>query len=74
MTIKVERLSKRFGREWILKSFDYQFDIGSYAILGNNGSGKSTLLKMLAGIIQPSSGSVSYSDSGQVIKPESFYC
>lgn len=73
MTITAQGLSKRFGREWIFKSFDYQFEEGSYAILGNNGSGKSTLLKTLAGIIQPTRGGVRYHIEGESISPEQYY-
>lgn len=45
-----------------LKNISFEIKKGEFfGIVGRNGSGKSTLLKMLAGIYQPTSGSVSIS-------------
>ena len=54
------RNSKSFHREfWALRDVDAFFDHGSTtALLGPNGSGKSTLLQIIAGVIQPTYGSV----------------
>jgi ABC-type polysaccharide/polyol phosphate transport system ATPase subunit len=41
---------------------DVSFDVGrgeTFCVIGENGSGKSTLLQLVAGILQPSSGTVS---------------
>ena len=53
-------LSIRFGEQVVLNgatlAIHQQDRVG---LIGNNGSGKSTLLKIIAGVMQPDSGSVS---------------
>jgi ABC-type multidrug transport system ATPase subunit len=73
--ITLDKLSKRFNREWIFRDLSFQFKAGStYAITGGNGSGKSTLLHVLSGIMPPSSGTITYqSPSGEHIAHEDFY-
>jgi len=45
---------------WALKDVSLEIPEGSmYALVGHNGSGKSTLLRCIAGIYQPTEGSVS---------------
>jgi len=53
--------SQKFKEEfWALRDVDLTIDSGStVGLIGPNGSGKSTLLKMIGGILQPDSGSVS---------------
>jgi ABC-type multidrug transport system ATPase subunit len=63
MKIVTENLGKRFNREWVFRNLNYQFNSGNiYVITGPNGSGKSTLMQVLWGQMQPSAGSVNYSD------------
>lgn len=58
-------LKSLFGREkltmelWALRDLSFTIDRGEkIALIGRNGSGKTTLLRLLAGIIEPSSGSI----------------
>ena len=68
MTIRLEHISKRYGRNWILKGIDWDFEPGSStAITGPNGSGKSTLLKIISGGLAPSTGNVIFERSGEEI-------
>lgn len=54
-------LGKRFGSRTVLKGLSGELrPRRAVAITGPNGSGKSTLLNLLAGVMRPSSGSVSY--------------
>lgn len=39
------------------------------SFVGPSGCGKTTLLKMVAGLIQPSSGTIAYRDTGRPIRP-----
>jgi len=74
MKITLEKLSRRFNREWIFKDIDYTFEQGqSYAILGINGSGKSTLLQVLSGALTPSSGNLAYTLNSQKVDVEGIY-
>jgi len=71
MKIKLSDVGKRFNREWIFKGANIEFDqTKAYAITGANGSGKSTFLQTVAGLLQPSSGKVAYTQKGVAIDPE----
>jgi ABC-type molybdenum transport system ATPase subunit/photorepair protein PhrA len=58
--ILIEGLIKQFGRFAALRGVSAEFAAGKfYVILGDNGAGKTTLLRALAGLAQPTRGTVS---------------
>mgnify|MGYP004530823911 FL=1 len=58
-TIELHHIAKRFGDRICIRDFDYiVLKNQRLGIIGPNGCGKSTLLKIIAGIIQPDSGTV----------------
>ena len=58
-SVVVQSLSVRYRNTTALHNVDAQFESGSLTTLvGHNGSGKSTLLQVLAGIVEPTTGSV----------------
>ncbi|MBE8221954.1 MAG: ABC transporter ATP-binding protein [Bdellovibrionales bacterium] len=58
-TLKINHLSKKFGKTIVLQDVSLSVSQGStYALLGPNGSGKTTLLKSLMGSIFYDTGSV----------------
>jgi phospholipid/cholesterol/gamma-HCH transport system ATP-binding protein len=57
--IKVERLTKSFGRQEVLRGLDLEVPTGSITvIIGRSGGGKSVLLKHLLGLLRPDAGRV----------------
>lgn len=74
INITVEKLGKKFNREWIFKNFDHSFRSGEvYAITGPNGSGKSTLMQILWGQMPASSGIIKYKTSDTEISHDEVY-
>jgi len=59
--IIVSRVSKYFGDKLIFKDVSFELEQGQgIFIFGPNGCGKSTLLKIIAGILMPSKGEVTF--------------
>ena len=55
----IEGLNKRFGSRIIYEGFNLNIRRGErWAVMGRNGAGKTTLLKMIAGALEPDSGSL----------------
>src|SRR5277367_6307154 len=56
---RLESVSRLFGSFAALRQVTVDFVPGQcYVLLGENGAGKSTLLRILAGLLEPSSGKV----------------
>ena len=57
--LEVKHLTKNYGDFTALSDVTFSLERGKIiGLLGSNGSGKTTLLKMIAGILQPTSGTV----------------
>ncbi len=65
-TVELDHLCKAYGDKTLIKDFTYIFlKNDRVGIIGPNGSGKSTLMKMIAGWVQPDSGTI---EIGQTVK------
>ncbi len=62
MTIKIEGLSKSYGKVEVLKNVDLQISTGLFGLLGPNGAGKTTLMKILSTILPWKDGQVTIYD------------
>jgi ABC-type multidrug transport system ATPase subunit len=74
LEIHVNRLGKRFNREWIFRNLDYVFKPAQvYAVTGPNGSGKSTFLQVLWGQLPQSTGELHYRSATGEIPVDEIY-
>ncbi len=61
LVLSLRGVSKNFGAVSALTDIDLDVHAGEVvALVGDNGAGKSTLVKILAGVHQPSSGTISF--------------
>ncbi len=59
MSIKLENISKIYGKQFALKNVSININQGEVVgLLGPNGAGKSTLMKIISGYLPPSEGKV----------------
>jgi ABC-2 type transport system ATP-binding protein len=58
MNVELVDLNRRFGRTQAVAGVSLQAGPGVFGLLGPNGAGKTSLLRMLATVIQPSSGTL----------------
>lgn len=59
--IEVKDIKKSYGKKRVLSDISFQAECGEcVAIVGRNGCGKTTLMQILAGVVKPDSGTVSY--------------
>lgn len=74
LQITLDKISKRFIREWIIRDCNCYFESGkSYAVTGPNGSGKSSLAQIISGYSTPTSGSITYNMNGSDLPVENVY-
>lgn len=56
--IACEHVAYRYGRTEVLHDVSFDVRTGVIGLLGVNGAGKTTLMRLVAGLLRPSSGSV----------------
>jgi ABC-type Fe3+/spermidine/putrescine transport system ATPase subunit len=60
---KLDGVSKKYGRIVALDGLTLGIEEGPVALLGYSGAGKTTLLKLLAGLEEPSAGTIRFKDT-----------
>ena len=64
LSIRIEKLTKRFGNSVALHSLDLTIGAGEiFFLLGPSGCGKTTLLRSIAGFYQPEEGRILFGDT-----------
>lgn len=58
MELSINKLSKHYGKKIVVNEVSITLKKGIYGLLGSNGSGKTTLMRMLADVLQPTSGTI----------------
>ena len=65
-TMELHHVSKTYGEKVLVRDFSYTvLKNQKLGIIGPNGCGKSTLIKMMAGLVQPDSGTI---EVGETVK------
>ena len=60
MELQIEHVSKHFKDKKAVNDVSLKITSGVWGLLGANGSGKTTLMRIVAGIMEPTSGQVLY--------------
>jgi ABC-2 type transport system ATP-binding protein len=58
MNVEINEVTRRFGRTRAVDGVTLALDPGVFGLLGPNGAGKTSLLRMLATVVEPSSGRI----------------
>lgn len=67
--ITLNKISKSFGSRVLFENVTITFSAGNrYGLTGPNGSGKSTLLKIIMGLEEPTTGTVTLPDSVGILR------
>ncbi|HEX9991274.1 MAG TPA: ABC transporter ATP-binding protein [Chloroflexia bacterium] len=60
MELEIDRLSKQYGSHWALRDVSLTCGPGMLGLVGPNGAGKTTLMRIVATLMEQSSGSVTW--------------
>jgi ABC-2 type transport system ATP-binding protein len=70
-TLFIDTVSKRYERNrWALREFSLRMEAGVLGLVGPNGAGKTTLLKMLATLLRPTEGHITWNGQDMHRYPE----
>lgn len=70
-TLFIDTVSKRYERNrWALREFSLRMEAGVLGLVGPNGAGKTTLLKMLATLLLPTDGHITWNGQDILRHPE----
>jgi zinc transport system ATP-binding protein len=59
--LKLSNVSAGYGNELVLRDVNLEIhDLDFIGVIGPNGGGKTTLIKLITGLLQPASGSITY--------------
>ena len=70
MELVIDRLTKQFQNKIAVDRVSLRLNNGVYGLLGTNGAGKTTLMRMLCGILQPTSGTITF--DGMDVREEGY--
>ncbi|HEU4986211.1 MAG TPA: ABC transporter ATP-binding protein [Rhizobiaceae bacterium] len=61
--LTLERIEKRYGKAQVVRDVSLTIEEGEFvSLLGPSGCGKTTILRMVAGLVEPSSGTIRIGD------------
>lgn len=72
MELRIEHLTKSYGKKVALRDFSYTFTPGIYGILGANGAGKSTLMNLITDNVKRDEGRILYNGTDILKQGKSF--
>ena len=70
MELIIDRLTKQFQNKIAVDRVSLRLHNGVFGLLGTNGAGKTTLMRMLCGILQPTSGTITF--DGMDVREEGY--
>ena len=70
MELIIDRLTKQFQNKIAVDRASLRLHSGVFGLLGANGAGKTTLMRMLCGILQPTSGTITF--DGMDVREEGY--
>lgn len=60
--LRIEHVTKRYGKTEVLKDINLEMGPGIYGIIAPNGAGKTTLMKLIATLLFPTEGSIYWNE------------